>query len=82
MIKSGRDLRASVLQLPAQGFTRSLDAGFVKAVQPQAAVVEGDAPDPDTLALVGDIPLYRTDQGGTIHLSSDGRSLWVTTDKK
>lgn len=82
LVKSGRDLRSSVLQIPAQAFTRSLEADFVAAVQPQVAVVQADAPDPDVLALVGEIPLYRTDEGGTIHLSSDGRSLWVAQDEQ
>ncbi len=82
LVKSGGDLRASVLQLPAHGFSRSLERDFVEAVQPQVAVVQADEPDPDVLALVGDTPLYRTDQGGTIHLWSDGRSLWVAQDER
>ena len=82
LLKAGKSMRASVLQIPQQGAIRALEAEFVQAVQPQVAVVQGDTPDPDTLSVVGDVPLYRTDQGGTIDLSSDGHSLWITPEKK
>jgi competence protein ComEC len=81
LVKSGRDLRSSVLQLPVQAYPRSLEREFVQAVAPQVAVVAAASPDPAVLSLVGDIPLYRTDQGGTIHLWSDGRGLWVSQDE-
>jgi hypothetical protein len=34
-------------------------------------------PDGDTLALLGSTPLLRTDQVGTVHLWTDGTSLWT-----
>ena len=74
---------ANVLQLPRHGGIRSLDPDFLTAVSPQVIVVQSDRanrlgdPDPDTLALVTDRPLFRTDQGGTIHLWTDGRDLWI-----
>lgn len=78
---------ASVLQLPNHGGVRSLEADFVAAVQPQAAIVQTDPtnrlgdPDPDTLALLGDIPLFRTDQSGVLHFWTDGTYLWTTSSK-
>ncbi len=74
---------ASVLQLPRHGGARSLDPDFLAAVEPQVVIVHSDRanrlgdPDPDTLALVADKLISRTDQGGTIHLWTDGRDLWV-----
>jgi competence protein ComEC len=82
LIKMGKGIQSSVLQIPQQGAIHSLDAEFVQAVAPQVAIVQGDNPDPDTLAVVGDMPLYRTDQGGTIDLSSDGHTLWITPEKR
>jgi competence protein ComEC len=82
LMKLGNRIEASMLQIPQQGAIHSLDAEFVQAVAPQVAIVQGDNPDPDTLSVVGDVPLYRTDQGGTIDLSSDGHNLWITPERK
>ena len=63
-------------------FVRSIE-DFLSAVQPQIAVLQSDPanrrgdPDPDTLAMLGDIPIFRTDQGGAIHLWTNGEQLWV-----
>jgi hypothetical protein len=35
---------------------------------------------PDALALLGNRPLFRTDQGGTIHFWTDGRNLWTVQE--
>lgn len=74
---------ASVLQLPQHGGTRSLSGDFLAAAQPQLALLQSDPanrlgdPDPDTLAMLGALPLFRTDAGGTLHLWTDGAELWV-----
>ncbi|PJF40508.1 MAG: ComEC/Rec2 family competence protein [Chloroflexi bacterium] len=88
ILNSGQQLFASVMQLPQHGTTDSLDEAFLEAVQPQVIVLQSDAanrrndPDPDTLSLLDDeIPLFRTDEGGTIHLFTDGHDLWVQQDK-
>ncbi len=76
-------LHAAVLQLPGGGRARSLDGDFLERVRPQVVVVgSGEAPDPDVIALVGEVPLLRTDQGGTIHLWTDGRDLWLVSSRK
>ncbi|MBC7811546.1 MAG: ComEC/Rec2 family competence protein [Burkholderiales bacterium] len=83
LLATGQWPLATVLQLPQHGRARSLDAEFLAAVQPQVVVLQSDVsnrlgdPDPDTLAQLGDTSLYRTDQGGTIHIWTDGRELWV-----
>ena len=81
-MKAGAEIKASVLQIPQQGAIRALDAEFVQAVAPQIAVVQGDHPDPATLSVVGDMPLYRTDENGTIDLRTDGHNLWISPEKR
>ena len=83
LLSDGQWPLATVMGLPQHATQRSLDEGFLQAVQPQAAVLQNDAanrrgdPDPDTLALLGDTPLYRTDEGGTLHFWTDGEMLWL-----
>ncbi|MAS36210.1 MAG: hypothetical protein CL610_19550 [Anaerolineaceae bacterium] len=86
LLNAGHWPAATVLQLPRHGGIRSLDMAFLEAVQPQVALVQADRanrqgdPDPDTLALLGDIPLFRTDEAGTIHLWTDGDQLWAISE--
>jgi competence protein ComEC len=87
MLESGAWPLATILQLPQHGTIRSLSAAFLAAVQPQAVLLQSDPanrrgdPDPDTLALLGDVPVFRTDQGGGIHVWTDGETLWVEQEK-
>ncbi|MEP7291190.1 MAG: ComEC/Rec2 family competence protein, partial [Chloroflexota bacterium] len=76
LIASGQNLHAAVIQIPS-----GIDPAFLDAVQPQVAITQRENPNPDELAKLGNVPLYRTDLGGTIHLSSDGRSLQIVQDR-
>jgi competence protein ComEC len=82
LLDSGQWPLASVLQLPQHGRVRSLNEAFLAAVQPQLVILQSDPtnrlgdPNPDTLALLGDTPLLRTDHQGIIHLWTDGQNLW------
>lgn len=86
LLAGGQWPAASVLQLPKHGGARTLAQEFLNAVQPQVAVLHSDPanrqgdPNPDTLARLGDIPLFRTD-GGALHLWTDGQNLWVNQEK-
>ena len=86
LLDAGQWPLATVLQLPRHGTLRSLSERFLEAVQPQVALVQADIanqrgdPDPDTLNLLGDVPVYRTDEKGTIHFWTDGNHLWVQTE--
>ncbi len=83
LLSAGQWPLATVLQLPRHGGARSLDSAFLEAVQPQVAIVHADRanrlgdPDPDTLALLGDTLVFRTDVRGPLHLWTDGTTLWV-----
>lgn len=83
LLDAGQWPAVSVIQLPQHGTVRSLNETFLTIVQPQVVILQSDAanrrgdPDADVLGLLGDVPVFRTDQGGTIHLWTDGRDLWV-----
>lgn len=87
MLDAGRfHFHAAIFQLPRHGSARSLNEAFLAVVQPQIVLLQSDPanrsgdPSPDTLALVEGLQVYRTDTMGTIHLWSDGTSLWVETE--
>ncbi len=77
LVASGQDLRATALQVPGK-----LDADFAAAVQPSVAVTQAEYPNEDDMLLLDGEVLYRTERDGTIHLSSDGISLWVGVDAR
>jgi competence protein ComEC len=80
-----RWLPADVLKVPDHG--RGLHAGFLRRVHPRLAVISCGAggraarPDPATLALLqkAGVATRRTDQDGTIVVSTDGRDFQVLT---
>jgi competence protein ComEC len=78
---------ATVLQVPDHGTRGSLDTNFLAAVQPQVAVIQVDPanrrgdPEPDALLMLGAVPIYRSDQQGTVHVWTDGTGLWVESDE-
>jgi beta-lactamase superfamily II metal-dependent hydrolase len=57
------------------------------SVQPQLVLLQSDRanrngdPDGDTLAKLGDTTIYRTDDGGTLHLWTDGARLWAQPER-
>lgn len=84
MLDSGAFPLATVLQLPQHGTQRSLDADFLAVVQPRAIVIQSDKanrrgdPHVDVLSLLPEgVPVFRTDEQGTIHLRTDGHRLLI-----
>ena len=83
MLARGISPVSAVMQIPQHGAVRALDDEFLKLAQPQVALLQSDVanrrgdPDSDTLDLFGDLPLFRTDELGTIHLYTDGKNLHV-----
>ena len=86
LLENGQWPLADVMQLPQHGTQRSLSETFLGAVQPQVIILQSDKanrrgdPDPDTLALVADGLLLRTDDSGALHLWTDGHTLWRMSD--
>jgi len=84
MLDSAGAMGATVLQIPQHGTARALDDDFLAAVKPQIALLQSDIanrrgdPDPDTLAELEEVDLFRTDELGTIHLRTDGKTISVS----
>jgi competence protein ComEC len=78
-------LGATVLKAPHHGSNTSSSESFLRAVDPQAAVVSAGAdnrfghPAPEVLRRYAEqgIPVLRTDELGTIEFVTDGERLWV-----
>ncbi|MCY3979528.1 MAG: ComEC/Rec2 family competence protein, partial [Chloroflexi bacterium] len=84
MVAKAVAMRASALQIPQHGTARALDDDFLSAVQPQIALLQIDIanrrgdPDPDTLGKLRGVNLFRTDEIGTVHLRTDGKTILVS----
>ena len=78
--------KATVLKLGHHGSSTSTSEAFLNAVSPQIAIAsvgknnDYGHPHKETLALLKryDIPLYRTDENGTIEIVLDGSKATVT----
>jgi competence protein ComEC len=87
MLGNGISPTSSVMHMPRHATIRSLNEQFLELAQPQVALIQSDRanrrgdPDADTLAMLGDIPIFRTDESGTVHLSSDGETVWIVGDQ-
>jgi competence protein ComEC len=83
MLDAGIDLTADVLQLPANGGRNSLLPEFIERVNPSAVVIQADrsfsdTPYPSTIQMIPDeVMIYRTDESGTIHFSTNGLRLFT-----
>lgn len=86
--KYGNSLRSDVIKLAHHGSSTSNDSEFLDIVSPDAAVVscayknKYGHPHKEVLNYLeeNDIPLYRTDEQGTIVIYSDGNELSVNQD--
>lgn len=89
MLQAGVDLSATVLKVGHHGSDTSTSYAFLRAVMPKYAVIsvgEGNDyghPTEEALSKLRDAKaeLYRTDKQGDIVFTTDGREIWVTTDK-
>jgi competence protein ComEC len=86
------DLQSTVLKVGHHGSSTSSSPQFLKAVNPQIAVISVGLdntfghPDAGTLSrlsqsLASKDAIYRTDRSGTVEFSTDGARLWVKTQK-
>jgi len=84
----GGGIRADVLTVGHHGSGTSSSAIFLDAVRPRVALVSVGAgnhyghPSPLVLRSFGDrrVPLLRTDQDGTVVVSTDGKTIRIRTD--
>jgi competence protein ComEC len=87
LARSGVYLRSTVLKVAHHGSKSSSIEAFVDAVDPQVALIsvgEGNRsghPAAEVLErLVGRL-VYRTDENGTVSISSDGHRLWIKAER-
>ena len=91
MVKNyGTDLKSTLLKVAHHGSNTSSTVEFLKTVAPEAAIVSLGAnndyhhPHPSIVKRYNDqkVKLYRTDQDGTIMISTDGKTYSVAKEKK
>ncbi|MGE0056353.1 MAG: DNA internalization-related competence protein ComEC/Rec2 [Dehalococcoidia bacterium] len=87
LLGSGFDLRASVLKVGHHGSDGSTSTAFVNAVAPEVAVISAGAansfghPSPTTRLRLAGIPVLRTDLNGRVSFETDGKSLWIESER-
>ncbi len=90
LLESGKTLSAGVLKVAHHGSASSSSGEFLAAVHPRYAVVSVGAdnrlglPSQETLerlTQLSGVDVLRTDEHGTIEFVTDGRKLWVDTER-
>lgn len=88
MLEKPEKLKSDVLKVGHHGSNSSTSTDFFNAVSPSYAVISCGAnnqyghPHEQTLELLKDVKLYRTDMDGTIVFITDGKSISVKTQSK
>lgn len=89
ILRRGADVRSTVLKLGHHGSSTSTDENWLRAVQPQLGIISVGKDNPfghphkeviSALDKLG-IPYIRTDEHGTITVTSDGVQVHVTSQK-
>jgi len=89
LLSAGTPLHAAVMQVPRGGHESVCGEAFLAATSPQIAVIaveEGNRsglphePVLERLSAAGAV-IYRTDEDGTVRITTDGRGLWIRTGR-
>jgi competence protein ComEC len=87
LVRSDAPLASTVLKVPHHGSDTSSSAAFLAAVRPQVAVVsvgEGNDfghPSGEVLARLAGRKVFRTDEDGTISVTTNGHTLWIQAER-
>ncbi len=89
ILARGFDVRSTVLKLGHHGSRTSTNEDWLSHVQPQLGIISAGKdnsfghPHPEVIAALDKlkIPYIRTDEHGTITVTSDGSAIHVTSDK-
>ncbi len=89
MLDHGFDVRSTVLKLGHHGSRTSTNEDWLRQVQPQLGIISAGKdnsfghPHPEVIAALEKLGIsyIRTDEHGTITVTSDGSTLHVTSDK-
>ena len=81
-------IASTVLKVGHHGSHSATSAELIQAMQPLVAVIQVGAdndyghPHQEVLERLKGLLTLRTDQQGRVHLYSDGRRMWIETEKK
>jgi beta-lactamase superfamily II metal-dependent hydrolase len=89
ILARGSDVRSTVLKLGHHGSRTSTNEDWLKKVQPQLGIISAGKdnsfghPHPEVIEALEKlrIPYIRTDEHGTITVTSDGATIRVTSEK-
>lgn len=89
ILKSGKNIKSDVLKVGHHGSNTSTSAKFLTAVAPKYAVISvlSDKPGSPAAGVIRKLEkfcgknIYRTDQSGTIIISTNGEEISVKTEK-
>ena len=89
ILDHGFDVRSTVLKLGHHGSRTSTNEDWLQHVQPQLGIISAGRdnsfghPHPEVIAALENlkIPYIRTDEHGTITVTSDGSAIHVTSDR-
>jgi competence protein ComEC len=83
---AGPRLRSTVLKAAHHGSCSSTTQAFLDAVDPELVVISVGVdnrfghPCDEVLERLEGLPVYRTDEQGTIEVISNGMQMWVETE--
>jgi competence protein ComEC len=87
LMSSGQPVQCPALKVSHHGSAGATSEAFVAAVAPQVAIIQVGAdnryghPAPELMKRLSSARIYRTDQDGTIEVTSDGQRLWLRTER-
>jgi competence protein ComEC len=87
VVETGTSLRSTVLKIGHHGSRTSTSERFLDLVDPSVALISVGAdnrfghPAPDVLDRLAGQSVYRTDESGDIRLTTDGDSVWISTQR-
>jgi competence protein ComEC len=80
-------LASTVLKVGHHGSATGTSRSFVAAVDPRWAVIQVGAdnsyghPTPEVLDALAGRTILRNDEAGRIHFATDGRAVWIETER-
>lgn len=87
LLDTQADIRSDILKVGHHGSKNSTTEEFLKAVAPDAAVIQVGAnnryhhPTKEVLERLAGVKIYRTDQDGRVEVKSDGKGYKIKTRK-